>query len=194
MNRSILEFWKSKGHIQNFIAPTTNNSNDMPEGFDIIQKISDIIGDRFLVEIGCGYGRLCTSVNDDKYYGYDINNTSINNAKSKYPNYKFELLSEDTIIVKSDIVMAYTVGLHIHDDDILAFIKKYTANTKAFIMAEIMDIKWPKNPNGTPPTFHRSPEEYEELFNSIGMTLKAKEDIPYTYYDNTNITIMEFTK
>lgn len=180
------EFWKREG--LDHIIP--NTGNEFPEGFDVLKTLYEMTRDRKVIEVGCGYGRLASAFNPDLYRGYDINATAVEQAKNKNPDYQFDLIGEE--LPKSDIVLFYTVLLHISDADIPIFLEKYTANTKSVLVAEIMGKKWRRK--GNPPVFNRELKEYEKLFSDLKMKVSNKVDIEYKRYPNTNITFVEFTK
>lgn len=47
-----------------------------------------------IIDYGCGYGDICTSIDKDKYLGIDINDFMIKNNLVKYPDYSFLLIND----------------------------------------------------------------------------------------------------
>ena len=46
-----------------------------------------------VLEVGCGYGRLCRAFVPQCYIGVDINPKAIEAARQKNPGYKFDLIN-----------------------------------------------------------------------------------------------------
>jgi SAM-dependent methyltransferase len=182
------EFWKEQG--LNYIIPHIGIK--FPEGFDIEKYLFEFIGDRSVVEVGCGYGRLCNAFSNDKYTGYDINPAAIEKAIAENSQYEFVLMEDATIIKQSDVVLLYTVGLHISDDRITEFLSSITQNCKSLVIAEIMSRKWRRS--GDPPVFNRELKDYNAIMKSISFNQKKTSVKPYKRYPNTNITFVEYEK
>lgn len=180
------EFWKREG--LDHIIP--NTGEQFPEGFDVHKVLNEMVGNKTINEVGCGYGRLCQAFAPEKYHGYDINQSAVDLAKENFPQYAFDVIEEE--LASSDIVLFYTVLLHISDDQISDFITKYTKNTKTVILAEILGTKWRRS--GNPPVFNRELKTYTELFYNCGMQLNKKIEIEYKRYRNTNISFIIFEK
>lgn len=56
----------------------------------IINKL--ISKDDYVLDAGCGYGRMCTIFKPDKYEGIDFVPKFIEMAREKYPDYSFEVM------------------------------------------------------------------------------------------------------
>lgn len=180
------EFWKSEG--LDHIIP--NTGEEFPEGFNVLEYLSNYIGDQNVVEIGCGYGRLCTAFDTKKYSGYDINPSAISKAVTTFHDYDFYLLKDEVDPKQSDIMLFYTVLLHISDEDIESFVGRFVPTTKKIIVAEIMDRKWRRG--GNPPVFNRFLSDYNELFSKFDMKPTNVETVPYVRYKDTNITFVTY--
>lgn len=181
-------FWKSEG--LKHIIPA--NRGEFPEGFDVLSYLKELVEDRSIVEIGCGYGRLAKGFSVEQYIGYDINLNAIKKAKELNPLYNFKELYEDTEICKSDIVMIYTVALHISDENINSFLQRMSKNTSNVLIAEIMDRKW-RRP-GDPPVFNRFDTDYDSIMASLGFEIINKEKKKYKRYKDENIHFIEYKK
>ena len=82
------DFWKEQG--MEHVIP--KGFGQFPEGFDVhglLRNLSEEIGYESVIDFGCGYGRLCESFDSDKYLGVDISPALIEEAKSKFENYRF---------------------------------------------------------------------------------------------------------
>jgi len=121
-------------------------------------------------EFGCGDGRLSPAFSHDSYTGYDINAAALDAARKNNPahNYVTEWADADTFL-------AYTVLLHVPDDEIQAIIDK-AKQYKHIVIGEIMGRQW-RRP-GNPPVFNRDLEEYVEM---IGRPYKVLS-VPYPRY------------
>jgi SAM-dependent methyltransferase len=182
------EFWKSEG--LSHIIP--NTGQQFPEGFNVHEYLHEYVGDKTVVEIGCGYGRLCESFSPAQYTGYDINPSAIEQAKQEHPQYTFILIDNDTEIVDSDFVMFYTVALHISDEFILEFLEKSSKNSENVLIAEILGRKWRRK--GNPPVFNRELSEYTKCMEKLGFTESRINEVPYKRYPDTNITFALYSK
>ena len=180
-------FWKKEGlrHIK------PNTGKEFPEGFNVLGYLEKWANGRRVVEIGCGYGRLCGAFPVDEYIGYDINPQAVEKAKRMFPDYPFFPL-EDSVLFPSDLVMFYTVLLHIPDESIIDFIKSVTGFAPNVLVAEVMGRKWRRQ--GNPPVFNREPAEYDEIFKEAGFLPIKRQALPYKRYKNTDITFIEYER
>lgn len=130
-------------------------------------------------EFGCGPGRLAPAFDPSLYAGYDINPTAIQVARRSYPEHTF---SDQW--APGDTFLAWTVMLHIPDDEIQALIDKAKAYPRV-VIAEVMGRKW-RRP-GDPPVFNREAEEYEQM---MGVPARRIE-VLYPRY-RCNLTVLVF--
>jgi SAM-dependent methyltransferase len=135
------------------------------------------VGRGSVFEFGCGDGRLSQAFDD--YVGYDINPTALKAAKLNNPDKRYT-----DKIVPADTFFAYTVLLHIPDNEIQSVIE-IAKNYKRIVIGEITGRQWRRT--GNPPVFNREVQEYADL---IGWDYEAI-DIPYPRY-NCNLTLMVF--
>lgn len=174
------EFWKREG-----LRHITPAGKENPEGWDVRPFLRELARGSVL-EIGCGYGRLCTAFEPDKYLGVDINPDAIVKARRRFPNYRFELLDGQS----ADTALLYTVLLHVSDDDLQEFV--YDINADRVIVAEIMGRHW-RRP-GNPPVFNREPQEYVDAFASAGFQCVDTHGKSYAHYRGTCITFLIFER
>lgn len=122
-------------------------------------------------EFGCGYGRLAGVFSPSLYVGYDINQAAIEAARKRNPEHQFgfELADADTFL-------AYTVLLHVPDDEIEDVIEAAKDGCKRIVIGEIMGREW-RRP-GNPPVFNRDAQEYADLIGWDYTTIK----VPYPRY------------
>lgn len=184
----LASFWQARG--LEFVIPEVGKQ--FPEGFDLYGELQSLIGDRMLLEFGCGYGRLCGAFHPDRYVGLDFNQNAIEKAKETFPEYRFEETNGDPRLPSTEALLAYTVLLHIPDDEISGYIEKLAAAAELIIVGEIMDCRW-RDRQGEVPVFSRNPEEYILLFSRHGMRLKEYRKHAYKHYDtdhwNRNLDI-----
>jgi SAM-dependent methyltransferase len=132
-------------------------------------------------EFGCGDGRLAPAFSHEAYTGYDINQHAIKAARTANPDHVF-----GTEWVKADTVLAYTVLLHIPDDEIQPIIDRMK-QYKRIVIGEIMGREW-RRP-GNPPVFNRDLEEYVEMIGRQYTVIR----VPYPRY-GCDLELLVFEK
>lgn len=106
-------------------------------------------------EFGCGDGRLSPAFNPSSYIGYDINPAAIEAAKYNNPAHIYSDTPRP-----ADTFLAYTVLLHIPDDEISDAIG-IAKQCKRIVIGEIMGRRWRRG--GNPPVFNREAKEYADM-------------------------------
>mgnify|MGYP001089471595 CR=1 FL=1 len=172
------KFWEREG-----LRHITPAGKDNPEGWDVRSFLRELARGS-VIEIGCGYGRLCTAFDPEDYIGTDINPAAVAKAMEIHPEHRFEMFNGQS----ADTALLYTVALHISDDDLPGFIAGINADR--VIVAEIMGREW-RRP-GNPPVFNRDPEGYIEAF--AGFECKEIHAKPYEHYKGTDITFLAFER
>lgn len=142
-------YWENNAELRHITPPGA----PMPEVglFEALQRAC--LGSVF--EFGCGYGRLAPAFRPDKYHGFDINPAALDEARKRNPGHTFG----DTW-APADTFLAYTVLLHVHDDEIADTLRR-AATYKRVVIGEIMGRKW-RRP-GDPPVYNRETGEYAAL-------------------------------
>ena len=186
MNPAIRKFWENAALVH--INP--GGADDFPEGWDVRTELREIFGERDVAEIGCGYGRLCTSFPPHQYVGYDINPVSLREAQQRYPAYRFRLLRDDDDYEITNAALLYAVCLHIDDEDIEPFIARLCGKARFVVIAEIMGREWRRS--GNPPVFNRAAQEYLTMFQRHGFAVEDIVTAPYQRYPDTQITFLVF--
>lgn len=197
MQDSIYNFWKN--HSLANIKPGIGG--EFPEGWDVVEFFHNFLKPQeygTVIEVGCGYGRICTAFDQNRYTGLDISREAIKKAKSLHPKYNFLLLDEDDLasfFPYSKTKILYTVMLHQSDEDIRDIVKNLCVTSKKIIVAEICGRDW-RRP-GNPPVFNREPEEYIQLFADSGKGSCNIFKKPYERYkdfdkQDTDLSIMVF--
>jgi SAM-dependent methyltransferase len=190
MNK-VYEFWKNNS--LNNIKP--NRGGEFPEGWNVIEFFKNLYTKEeygSVLDIGCGYGRLCKAFDPLNYLGIDFSKEAISQAKKLNPNYMFDSIKDSTDYPTSNTKLLYTVLLHQSDEDIDDIIKNLCESTRSMIIvAEICGRKW-RRP-GNPPVFNREKEEYIKLFAKHGRFIQEQYSEPYAAYKNTKIEIMVYT-
>ncbi|QWE27143.1 bifunctional 2-polyprenyl-6-hydroxyphenol methylase/3-demethylubiquinol 3-O-methyltransferase UbiG [Polynucleobacter sp. AP-Ainpum-60-G11] len=175
---SLASFWENAG--LDYIIP--NTGSEFPEGFDLLGVLRQLIpSEMSVVEIGCGYGRLCSTFAPDKYQGFDINPKAIAHGKSRFPNYNLNLIKPWESLPKSDLTLAYCTAFHIPDNELGRFLKLLSSSSDAVLIAELMDRRWRRE--GNPPIFNREPEEYVTGMLAENFFLTNILKLPYQRYD-----------
>ncbi len=187
-------FWK-QDQLANII-PQNEELGAFPEGWDVRPHLWELLRihlQRRVVEVGCGYGRLCQAFPTDFYLGVDINPEAVEQAGRLHPGYEFQTIDFCDEYPRADAIMAYTVLLHIDDDTIGSMLERICRSTDVVLIAEIMGkARWRRG--GNPPVFNRDAEEYVDLMREQGFFLTCQEERPYKHYPDTNITFLKFER
>lgn len=189
------DFWKEQG-IEHVIP---KGFGQFPEGFDvheILRNLSNELGYDSVIDFGCGYGRLCESFDPEKYLGVDISPALIAEAKSKFENYRFSLLTNE--VMGAELYLAYTVFLHLSDRELHETLRQFRC--KWLIVSEILGKEWQRD--GDPPVYSRDLSDYVQLLRSHDFVLhkhvkrgyKRYQDIPWYQGKNTDISFLVFRK
>lgn len=174
-------YWKS-GRGMSHITP---RGKDWPEGIEFPHYIKAKVGERALLDFGCGTGRFAGYFAPSQYTGYDICPQVLDLAVARHAEYEFTNLFPTK---QFDVVLAHTVLLHVPDDDIDQTLDEFVAPT--IMICEVMDRKW--RHSGLPPVFNRNPEDYVNMLSN-GYRLKNRIPIPYPYYGKeAELTFLEF--
>ena len=197
LRNDIYNFWKNNS-LSN-IKPETGQ--EFPEGWDVVEFFKNYMtveeyGE--VLEVGCGYGRLCQAFDSEQYTGLDISEDAVNLARKLNPEYEFEIIPEERLnrsLPHSRTKILYTVLLHQTDEDLPAMVENLCETSRRIIVAEICGRDWRRT--GNPPVFNREPEEYIHLFNTYGKYSVSLLKKPYERYKNwnkndTNLSIMVF--
>jgi len=172
---------------------------EFPEGWDVHQLLGELtaeLGYSKIVDFGCGDGRLCKSFDPSKYIGFDINEKSLEGAKARFAEYRFERVPEGPAC--ADIFLAYSVFLHMNDQEINRALR--SMRCKWLIVAEILGREW--RCDGIPPVYNRDLNEYVPLLRSHDLILHKHVKRPYKRYaeskwyegKNTDISFLIFKK
>jgi len=164
--------WETDG-----LKNVTAGGKRWPEGFDVLDTIRGIVAPLSagsVLDYGCGYGRLCEAFSTEEYHGYDTNPQAIYEAERRHPAYSFG----DQPVV-SDLVLFYTVLLHIED---VSFVESLDCDY--VLIAEIMDSSRANGGKCWPPTYNRDWYEFEN-FDTRGSVVR-----PYKHYKDTDITFL----
>lgn len=169
-NKDAFEFWRKNKKVVHIIPP--NSKTDFPEGWDVPTFLKHVVQDESIVEFGCGYGRLIDKFDPQQYKGFDLNPSAVAKAMKLHPNYNFFVYEIGDKLPPSAWVMAYTVLLHVSDDDIDDILDTITANCSKVIISEIMERR-ARRPlrAGKPPVWNREKEDYVALMKARGFHL-----------------------
>ncbi len=178
------------------IIPINEQWGEFPEGWDVRPFLWEMMRPhlvRKMVEIGCGYGRLCQAIPTDYYLGVDINLEAISTAKKNHPSYEFQQIGFSDAYPAADAIMAYTVLLHIDDETIGSMLKRMCQSSDVILIAEILGKeRWRRD--GNPPVFNRDLQDYVKLMQENGYDLAQCEGKLYLHYPDTEITFMKFMR
>lgn len=193
-----LNDWQGEDGIRNII-PRAGRTGEFPErpGFDPLRMLLSIIKGRPVCEIGCGYGRLSSAFEDDKYIGVDCNKEAIERAKRKLPTYSFHVIDEYRY-PPTMAKFAYTVAMHVPDDEYPLMIEAMCKSTgDQIVIAEILgshlrkDLTRKKD-GVSHATFGRDQLQHENEFMKHGWSLVTYHQKPYP--GKGNFTFLDFRK
>ena len=106
-------------------------------------------------EFGCGDGRLAPAFPAAEYVGFDINPAALAAARVANPTHSFTDAWQP-----ADTFLAWTVLLHVPDDEIAGVLARASAYGRV-VIGEVMGRRW-RRP-GDPPVFNREAGEYVEM-------------------------------
>lgn len=194
MKQDILRFWQQA----QLYHMNPGETDEFPEGWDVRGQLRELVGDRQVADIGCGYGRLCTAFAADRYLGFDVNPSAVETARHRHPEYHFTLMRDPLDYTVGDTALLYTVLLHIHDDDIEATVANLCDRASFIVIAEIMLRSWRgqdrSRPENAPPVFNRDASEYIAMFARRGFEVDDAIIAPYKRYQDTNITFLALAR
>lgn len=154
----------------------------------IKDNIAPLLGpDGIVIDYGCGPGRHTLAFTPYHYLGVDLNPYAIDaareNTKKEPPNYRFQVIDFLQPLAPCDVILAWTVLLHIHDEDLPKVLDQFTAAKPEYIViGEIMDRRWREvsPPNG--PFYQRDLDDYLQYLDGRYYTLVRNHRIPYARY------------
>ncbi len=188
------EFWKND-QLANII-PQNADLGAFPEGWDVRPVLWEQLKEhikRSVLEIGCGYGRLCQAFPTDYYLGLDVNPQAIQTAEQTHPGYEFQTIGFCDEYPKTDAALLYTVLLHIDDETITPMLERICRSSDVILIAEILGKeRWRRT--GNPPVFNRDFQDYIQLMMQQGYYLSSCIEKPYEHYPETNISFLKFQR
>jgi trans-aconitate methyltransferase len=115
--------------------------------------------DERVVDMGCGDGRLAGAFAPERYLGLDLSWANVQAAAQAHPGRVFSLYTPWSPLPPG-LVLAWTVLLHVPDDQLEAFVQLCAG--RWVVIGEIMDRRW-RRP-GRPPVFNRDAADYSAAF------------------------------
>ncbi|SDH39676.1 class I SAM-dependent methyltransferase [Pseudomonas panipatensis] len=171
-------FWNAEG--LDHVIPEVGG--EFPEGFDVRLMLGQIIdASAGVLEVGCGYGRLCRAFPPERYLGVDVNASAVSAARERHPEYRFERIEPGVALPRAGTALIYTVACHIPDEELGRFLAPICAAVDSVVIGEVMDERWRRD--GNPPIFNRDPEGYVGAMLRQGFELERYGKITYARYD-----------
>lgn len=167
------DYWRSNSDLAHITPP----GEEWPERG--LEGILPVICTGRVFEFGCGYGRLASLFSPNRYVGMDINPAALVSAWDRNPQHSFT-----TSWTPAHTVLAYTVLLHIPDDEIKEVVGRMQEYSR-IVIGEVMGRRW-RRP-GNPPVFNRSAGEYAEMIGRPYTT----QLVEYPRY-KTHLTLLAF--
>lgn len=173
MEATAADFWRHNTDLRDI----TPKGERFPEVglFDVLR----VACQGAVFEFGCGDGRLSPAFDPDRYFGFDINPFALRAAAEANPQHRY--VTEWT---PADTWLAWTVLLHVPDDEIGGVLKRASAYGRV-VIGEIMGRQW-RRP-GDPPVFNREASEYVEM---VGRPCERLA-VPYPRY-RCDLTVLVF--
>jgi SAM-dependent methyltransferase len=174
-------YWQGEDGIRN-VKP--GGRGEFPEGFPVISILRNIITRFPVIEIGCGYGRLAEAFAATDYWGLDCNAEAIKRARRLHPDHRFRIIDSYNY-PPSMVKLAYTVAIHIPDEEYPQFIKAICEYTHdQVVIAEILGKHLrrkleEKKEGWIQPTFGRNKEDHEREFEKNSFQLVTWHDFQY---------------
>lgn len=179
-NLSDIHFWCTEG-INFYRWPTGPAYH---ESEDCVNAIVEFVGNRTVRDIGCGYGRLATKFNPEKYVGYDLCAAAVKKGARMFPGYKFVHWNHEHL-KPAEATLLISVAKCVSDEDIVEFFSLSCANTDLIVLAEILDVSHPGPPDYS--VYPRSLETYTKLLQQQEFTFSCTFtgshvhlDLPFT--------------
>lgn len=171
-------FWNAEG-LRHVIPDV---GGEFPEGFDVRLMLSQMIdATDGVLEVGCGYGRLCKAFPAQSYLRVDVNVSAVSTARENHPGYRFECIEPGAELPKAGTALIYTVACHIPDEELGRFLAPICAAVDRVVIGEVMDERWRRD--GNPPIFNRDPEAYVGAMLRQGFELERYGKAVYARYD-----------
>lgn len=150
---------------------------------EYLGKLKKRLGCYTVLDFGCGYGRLAKSFPKKGYLGVDLNPEAIKEAFIRNPGYKFYEVNIDSPYPISDLVLAFTVFLHMDDETLFNVLHRLSNScNKYLIIIETLGKEWRKS--GTVPVYNREEYEYVDLLAKLGFVLISHEAYMNPHYAN----------
>jgi SAM-dependent methyltransferase len=180
-------------------------SNELIQGdWDIAEYLYDMFDDLDcdnILDFGCGYGRLAPIFPSDVYVGVDLNPNAIKKAWINNPRYDFREVNIDSKYPCADLVLAFTVFLHMEDDTLLDVLKRlHKSCNKYLVIIETLGHEW--RSSGTVPVYNREKDEYIDLLQQASFSPYKHESFRNPHYaedirfkgKNCNTDVLIFKK
>jgi SAM-dependent methyltransferase len=200
-----LQLWNESGLAN--IKPMSGRFGEFPEGWDAVEELRRILtpfAPSTVLEVGCGYGRLCKAFSPEHYIGVDINAAAIARARELSPGYRFDVVQYSDRYPPADLVLFYTVLLHLADQDAISLIESFgdQPQTRSIVIAEIMvgdlvdhnTANTYAEPDRLHSVFSRTPEFYVDAAHRAGFILYERVAKPYHFYPGIEIQILIFRR
>jgi SAM-dependent methyltransferase len=179
----VTDFWRA----QNGVRHITPAGKANPEGAWLLPYLADVASHGFVVEIGCGPGRLACAFKPHAYLGVDLNERSIAEAIERNPLHAFDVVQDE--LPQGDVYLFHTVLMHVTDEELDALLGRIKA--PVVCVSEMMGREWRRE--GDPPVFNREPFEYVAAFAAHGYALSQATTEIYDHYQKP-MTLLKFIR
>jgi SAM-dependent methyltransferase len=180
-------YWNTRAALH---AVTPHGREDV-EDVTFPSMLVELCGSGIVLDYGCGYGRLSTLFDPQKYIGVDWSPMMIMIAKFHNSDYTY-LLDHGQPLPIPNVMFMHTVLLHVPDHKLDALIDRFCA--PRVIISEVMDRKYRDGGLNDPPAYDRDESEYVELMQRRGYSLAATHRLPYPYMPETHLTMLVMAK
>jgi hypothetical protein len=129
-------------------------------------------------EVGCGVGRCSDAFSPELYVGLDINRRAIEIAREECPDHEFRHIGWDDPYPSAEAYLFYTTLQHIPDAAVPDVLRRCCGRVvvQEHMLREYRDERKLR--------FHRTPDEYRDLFEAAGFEVTGFEEHPTRYQVN----------
>lgn len=161
-----LDWWRNNDALDNIYLRRVAGG-PLNDGEEILEALQRVVGERRLLDFGCGFGRLARLFSPSQYVGVDVNPFAIKKARELQPGYQFEEWTGHGQLPAADMALLYAVLIHIPDEDLEFVLGNVVRSAGQVVIADRVNTRDEK-PTHFPPTIVRKAADIERIFVGLG--------------------------